>query len=379
MKLAVCLYKYFPFGGLARDFLHIMTICRDAGYNIDVFVMEWQGEIPEGFNVIIVPTSGWTNHGKVASYIKQITPKLKNGDYNLVIGFNKIPHLDLYYAADPCYIDRVKNQSVYLFKQLSGRVRFYTAGEEAVFGAESSTVSLMISDVQTALFKHHYATPDSRLIMLPPGIDKNRRRPENWLSIRQQFRDEFKLQDDQFMLLMVGTGFKTKGLDRAIITLAALPNSIRTKAHLFVVGDGDITAYQSLSKQLGVQEQLHFLGGRTDVPRFLLAADVLLHPARKDNTGTVILEAVVAGLPVLVTEVCGYAKHIVKADAGLVVASPFNQYAFTAQLAKMLDHKQLTNWSKQALIYAEREDLYSMPNKVAAIIDQMVESRDKHD
>ncbi|HIF61158.1 MAG TPA: hypothetical protein EYQ26_17000 [Rhodospirillales bacterium] len=55
MKIAVCLYKYFPFGGLARDFLRIMTICHQRGYEIDVYVMEWQGEIPAGFNVHIIP------------------------------------------------------------------------------------------------------------------------------------------------------------------------------------------------------------------------------------------------------------------------------------------------------------------------------------
>ena len=378
-KLAVCLYKYFPFGGLARDFLRIMTICHERGYKIDVFVMEWQGEIPAGFNVHIMPTSGWTNHGKVASYIKQITPKLNSGDYDLVIGFNKIPHLDLYYAADPCYLDRVKSQSGYLFKQLSGRVRFYTAGERAVFGAESSTISLMISDVQCELFKQHYAIPESRLIMLPPGIDEGRRRPDNWQSIRQEFRQEFSVPDEHFILLMVGTGFKTKGLDRAIIALADLPQTIRKQCHLFVVGDGDTEPYQRLAKQYGVAEQVCFFGGRTDVPRFLLGADVLLHPARKDNTGTVILEAIVAGLPVLVTDVCGYAKYVTQAQAGLVVSSPFNQADFAGQLMQVLQQDSLLKWSKNALDYAASEDLYSMPEKVADIIDQMVESKDKHD
>jgi UDP-glucose:(heptosyl)LPS alpha-1,3-glucosyltransferase len=43
----------------------------------------------------------------------------------------------------------------------------------------------------------------------------------------------------------------------------------------------------------------------------------------------VLLEAVVAGLPVLTTAVCGYAHHISDADAGVVVAEPFTQHALT--------------------------------------------------
>ena len=66
---------------------------------------------------------------------------------------------------------------------------------------------------------------------------------------------------------------------------------------------------------------MQFLGGRSDVPRFLLGADLLIHPAYHENTGTALLEALVAGLPVLVTDVCGYAHYIAEADAGRVLPS----------------------------------------------------------
>ena len=53
MRIAVCLHKFFPFGGLAKDFLNITNICRDRGHKIDVYVMEWLGDIPENFNIHI--------------------------------------------------------------------------------------------------------------------------------------------------------------------------------------------------------------------------------------------------------------------------------------------------------------------------------------
>ncbi|MDH5358580.1 MAG: glycosyltransferase family 4 protein [Gammaproteobacteria bacterium] len=376
MKLAVCLYKFFPFGGLARDFLSIMTICRDHGYEVDVYVMEWHGNVPDGFNIHIVSTRGWTNHGKVDSFIKQITPQLQN-NYDLVIGFNKMPGLDLYYAADPCYLDRVKNQKTYFFDKFGGRLQFYVKCERAVFGAESKTVSLMISDVQRDLFKKHYATPAERMIMLPPGIDKDRRRPENWNEIRQEFRHEFNVSNDEFVILMVGTGFKTKGVDRAINGLATIPQALRDKIKLFVVGEGNARPYQKLARQLSVREHVQFFGGRTDIPRFLIGADLLVHPARKENTGTVILEAMVAGLPVLVSDVCGYAKHVTKSDAGLIVPSPFHQQKFSRQLTEMLQADRLQQWSDKGLEYAASEDLYSMPEKAAQIIECMAKDN-KH-
>ena len=374
LKLAVCLYKYFPFGGLSRDFLRIMVACLDRGYEIDVYTMAWQGDIPDRLHVHVLPVKGLTNHGKISKFIKRIQPKLKAGDYDLVIGFNKMPNLDVYYAADPCYLARIKHSPTYLLEKLSRRVQFYIKCERAVFGKTSHTVSLMISDAQRDLFKLHYGTIDNRLLILPPGIDKNRRRPDNWLEIRSKLRQQFGISDDSNLLLMVGTAFKTKGVDRAICALAMLPKDIIKKTKLLVIGDGPASPYHQMMSRYKVSKQVQFLGGRTDVPDFLLAADVLLHPARKDNTGTVILEAIVAGLPVLATDVCGYAKHVIAASAGMVISSPFKQDEFNIKLRHMLQTDK-RDWSDHALAYAAREDLYGMPEKAADIIDKLTQRK----
>ena len=138
MKLAVCLYKLFPFGGLARDCVRILSLCYQKGAQVDVYVMECEGEIPEGFNVKVIDAKGMTNHSKVANFRTLVKPYLDAGDYDLVIGFNKMPGLDLYYAADPCYADKVKKQSNYPVMQFSGRVKFYSKNERTVFGEESN-------------------------------------------------------------------------------------------------------------------------------------------------------------------------------------------------------------------------------------------------
>ncbi|MFX5530075.1 glycosyltransferase, partial [Acinetobacter baumannii] len=84
-------------------------------------------------------------------------------------------------------------------------------------------------------------------------------------------------------------------------------------------------------------DQVQILKGRSDIPRFLLGADLLIHPAYNENTGTVLLEALVSGLPVLVTDVCGYAHYIAEADAGRVLPSPFEQDSLNRLLAEMLE------------------------------------------
>ena len=82
-----------------------------------------------------------------------------------------------------------------------------------------------------------------------------------------------------------------------------------------------------------------------------------------------LLEALVAGLPVLVSKVCGYAHYIAEADSGLVLDEPFEQTQLNEYLAHMLtDTAQRTAWSRNGLAFAETADLYSMPQHAADVI-----------
>ena len=95
---------------------------------------------------------------------------------------------------------------------------------------------------------------------------------------------------------------------------------------------------------------------------------MLIHPAYNENTGTILLEAVVAGLPVLVTAVCGYAHYIDEANVGTVLNSPFNQSALNDALSSMLSSDK-TQWQKNALSFSAQADIYSMPTRAAQIIE----------
>ncbi|GHU16164.1 hypothetical protein FACS189441_8280 [Betaproteobacteria bacterium] len=120
---------------------------------------------------------------------------------------------------------------------------------------------------------------------------------------------------------------------------------------------------------MGLAKRVSILKGRDDIPRFLLGADVLIHPAYNENTGTVLLEALVAGLPVLVTDVCGYAHYITEARAGESLASPFAQEALNAALIRLLTDADRRHTARDnALAYAKTADLYSLPEYAADII-----------
>ena len=368
MQLAFLLYKYFPFGGLQRDFLRIARVCQQRGHAIRVYTMGWEGEQPAGFDIRLIKVSALTSHRRNEKFFSQVQADLKRDPADRVVGFNKMPGLDVYYAADGCYEDKAQNQRSW-FYQFGPRYRHFSAYERAVFAAEGRTEILMISEVQLPLFMQHYRTPPERFHLLPPGISADRRAPDNAAEIRAAFRREFKLGDDDLLLMQIGSGFKTKGLDRTLEAVAALPAELRQRTRLIVIGADDQAPFLRQIRSLGIAEQVQILQGRDDVPRFLLGADLLIHPAYNENTGTVLLEALVAGLPVLTTAVCGYAHYIEEADCGLVVPEPFEQSTLNSWLARILDDPETRQeWQQNALEYAEGADLYSMPERAADVI-----------
>ncbi len=368
MQLAFCLYKYFPFGGLQRDFMRIALACLARGHAIRVYTLSWQGEVPAGFEVVTVPVRALTNARRYEKFSAWVGRDLAQRPAQRVVGFNKMPGLDVYFAADPCYEEKAQTLRNPLYR-LSGRYRHFAAYERAVFAPDSRTEILMISQVQQPFFEKHYATPKARFHLLPPGIARDRRAPPEAPAIRAAFRAEFGLADDDLLLLQIGSGFKTKGLDRSLQALANLPADLRGRTRLIAIGQDEPSQFQRMAAALGLAGQVDILAGRDDIPRFLLGADLLVHPAYNENTGTVLLEALVAGLPVLCSAVCGYAHYIDEATGGRVIPEPFAQATLDALLREMLaDRAQRAAWQRNALAWAESADIYSNAERAADII-----------
>ncbi|MDD9340046.1 MAG: glycosyltransferase family 4 protein [Providencia heimbachae] len=368
MILAFCLYKYFPFGGLQRDFLRIAMACQARGHHIRVYTQSWEGGIPQGFEVIIVPVTSNTNHGRNTQYCDWVFAHLQQKPADRVVGFNKMPGLDIYYAADVCYAEKVANEKGFFYR-LTPRYKHYAAFEKAVFQIGKSTQLLMLTPHQITHFKKHYSTESERFHMLPPGIAQDRKYDKQILDARRIYREKNQISQTAFFLLQVGSDFKRKGVDRTLRAVASLPETIKKNTVLMVVGQDKPAKYQRLAESLGIGEQVSFFSGRNDVAELMAAADILMHPAYQEAAGIVLLEAITAGLPVIVTEVCGYAPFITQAQCGIVIKEPFDQSLLNDALLKSLQNQeQLTQWINNARYFADTEDLYSLPEKAADII-----------
>lgn len=207
-----------------------------------------------------------------------------------------------------------------------------------------------------------------RLTLLPPTLVPKRRKPEYRTDgTRSAWREKLNLSQEDWIWLAVAVQPRTKGIDRTIKALRKF-----SQARLLIVGldeDDERSAYIArLARELGVSNQIRWLGHREEIPELMAVADVFVHPARYDTTGTVILEAIVNGLPVITTSACGYAKHVGIADSGIVIQEPFHEKVFLRALETIRDFESSAQWSTSGIKYGKHKSLYEGKRRATELI-----------
>ena len=362
MNLAFALFKYFPFGGLQRDMMRMAEKAVARGHQVTVFVSEWKNApLPaetSGLSVRFLKTRALTNHGAMKDFERRFQEEVRllPGRFDLTVAFNRIAGCDFYFAADNCLAAELPKKHSRLSLRFHPRSRVFLQMESAIFSPRSETRILYIAPRQKTDYSACYGTQEQRFFLLPPGMNPACRRPETVAaaeSLRVSKRAELGLSQNDLALLLLASNFDLKGGDRVIRALASLPPGWKDRCVLCLAGPGSVKRCMALASALGVSEKIRVLGGRNDVPELLLAADLLVHPARNEATGTVLAEAIAAGLPLISSGVCGFRNFV--EDAGCpVVAEPWNQGAFNRSLVEILEHQD--EYRERALKHASEVD-----------------------
>ena len=372
MNIVFAIFKYFPHGGLQCDMLHIAEALIARGDRVTVFCHHWDDDAPppEGLTVRTIDVKGWSNHARAECFIRRLGAQLEKFPHDRFVAFNRMPGADVYFAADnPFYSTAIRNVGK-LGSRLLPRYRTFIAEERAVFSPEAKTVIMYLTKRQRDEYIAIYHTPEARFRKLPPGIPPDRKRPPEGEAAarRKAKRRELGAAENEILLLQVGSGFRTKGVDRAIAAFAALPDDFRDHMRLVVAGRGKEKPLARLARRLGVDDRVALLGPRDDVPDLLLAADLMVHPARNEAAGTVLIEALAAGLPVLCSGNCGFADYV-RESGGVVLHNPFSQRIFNKVLLRTLSVPDtLADLRQNAIGYGQHADFYRRAEAAADII-----------
>jgi glycosyltransferase involved in cell wall biosynthesis len=125
--------------------------------------------------------------------------------------------------------------------------------------------------------------------------------------------------------------------------------------HLDVVGDGsERPALEALSRSLGLQGCVSFLGERQDVVGPLRDADVFTLASVSEGLSVSLLEAQASGLPAVVTSVGGNPEVVVDGTTGLLVPAGSAEGLAAALTGLLGDPARLVVMGRAARLRAER-------------------------
>jgi len=362
-KLALLLYRYFPYGGLQKDFLGISKELVARGHIVKVYTRSWEGDIPKNLDVIQLGEKGLSNYSKNKNYVSEAMKSLENFIPDIVFGFNKMPGLDLYFAADTCFAKQslTKNNIQRFTRRFRQSMRF----EEEVFSISSKSRILLLNEKQSQDFQDFYSTQHDRLIIIPPGIEKN------WIEEESMnIHKLLNIPNYEKIILFVGSDFSRKGLDRAILGMSYLSEQ-NISATLLVIGDDSKEPYKKIIKEQSLEDKVIFLGPRKDVASFMKSSHLLVHPAREEAAGNVIIEALVSRLPSLVSAEVGFSSEVIKYKSGKVVEGDFTQEKFNTLLEESLSDVKLSSVKERIKPLANDNYFYSRFSFIADFIERV--------
>ncbi len=370
MNLLLALFRYFPGGGLQNDTLRFAEEAARRGHHVTILCTAWEGERPKKIEVVMRPIRAWTNHGAMERFARLVTDYRLTHTVDVSLAMNRIPGCDAYFVADSCmaaYLPCSHSRAV-----LACLPRYHAIlhQEALVCSPHAHTQLLYIAQQQLHDYSRVYHLPSARLAYLPPGMDERCQLLTD-TSIRQDIRAKLSLNKETCAVILIGTNLHRKGVDRALRALASLPDD--TPAHFFLVGMDKPANVAKLATMTGVDRaHFTFLGARRDVPDLLHAMDLMLHPAREEGTGTVLVEAIASGLPVICSEVCGFASFVREAT-DTVIPAPFHQQELNSLLAQSI--RRLAELKRQTRQYAATQDFTARSRVAIDRLETLAQAR----
>ncbi len=158
-----------------------------------------------------------------------------------------------------------------------------------------------------------------------------------------------------------------KNLDTVLHSLVQVP-----QLHLAVVGGTAGSPYPELARSLNLENRVHFLGFRQDVPDLMKAADFLVFPSRYEPFGLVVLEAMATGIPVITAATTG-AAQLVTPDCGIVLPDSDDTQALAEALNQLVkcDRQQRQQMGQVARAIAEQHSWANMAHNYVNLFEEL--------
>jgi UDP-glucose:(heptosyl)LPS alpha-1,3-glucosyltransferase len=313
MKLALIRRQFSATGGAELYVQRLLTALVSAGHETHLFAEKWQGQTKGvQFHSIHVDAS---RAERPLRFAEGVNAALQQEKFDCVFSLERTLKQDVYRAGDGLHrvwLERRKQFAPWWKRPLIGLGSFHRNMlelEARTFDPMNTKHVIVNSEmVRGEIARHFPAFPQERVHLVRNGVEVKRFQNADRAAARQRFG----LEEDDFALVFVGSGWERKGLPWLLKFMAGRSDDPRLK--LLVVTRDRLRGR--------VPSNVILTGPLSDVETAYAAADLLTFLPIYEPCSNVVSEALATGIPVITTRFNGASELIEPGVNGHVLDDP---------------------------------------------------------
>ncbi|MEH2347705.1 MAG: glycosyltransferase family 4 protein [Nostoc sp.] len=371
MKLCIVTHKIKKGDGQGRVNYEVANEAIRRGHQLTLLASEVAPELEDNsqVNCIKIPVKDYPTEfvrnfifaQKSTDWLRQNRSEIDlvkvNGAINLAAAdVNAVHFVHSSWLRSPVHISRNRRDLYGLYQWLF--TAFNARWEKQAFQKAQVVVAVSEKVAQELV---NIGVPRSRIRVIINGVDLEEFAPG------ESNRQKLGLPENVTLALFAGD-IRTprKNLDTVLHALVKVPD-----LHLVVVGHTQGSPFPQLAASLGLNERVHFVGFRRDIPQIMQAVDLFVFPSRYEACSLVLLEALSSGLPVITATATG-GGELVTPECGIVLSDSDDSDALALALLTLVSSPALIQqMGKAARSVAEQHSWNTMAQTYVDLFEEL--------
>ncbi len=372
-------------GGAETSTLQFMHHLMDAGVDLHVFTRSRPSPTP-GLKVHTVSGAAMSRTRQSVTFSHRVERAVRSETFDMVHAISPCTFADLYQPRGGTVAETIRRNIAirktplakawkWCMIRLNLKQRYMLALERRIFSNPSGPDVISISDYVSRQLEEHYGLSPDRIHKVYNGVDPGSSSLDERKRDRDDIRREYGVEPSDCLVILTAHNFRLKGVERWLEVVAMLAREGATGIKSLIIGKGESAHWHRLAAKLGVEPWVTFTGPSQRMPAFRHAADVAVHPTYYDPCSRVVLEALVAGLPVITTRWDGASEMIEDGVNGYVVDDPGDIRAIADRVKLLLDPQLRRKIGATAAKVADQVSMARHAGAVLALYEQRLASR----
>lgn len=332
-KVAVVIPKYGLVGG-AEQFVSELTgrLSSSGNYQFHVFANRWQSN-SHAIQFHKNPIISFPKFLTTISFAYFVRRRINRDNFSLVHSHERIFAADIFTlhgVPHRYWVHYVRRKKMSLYDVATDWVE-----NKLVYHGHCKKF-IAVSRLTKDIFLQEYPINPDQVAVIHPGVNLTDYAQKNKGDVRHSVRSALGIGAADPVIIFASMNFEIKGLDDILFSLAQLKKQ-NGKFKLIVAGKGNVKKYKKMAKEAQISDNVIFTGmvGKDKLIELYLAGDLYMMLSKFDTFGMVVLEAMAACLPVLISSHVG-AKDLVQEDKNGFIIDNTSDYGYIASKLKIL-------------------------------------------